>query len=108
MANINFAQRGLTGPSTFDAAGPAQPLLLTVTAFTILPVPVTVGISGGVLLGDESNLTMVDPTVYATASPDSGGDHLSPAITINFSIPISGDVPADVEKGGAALLALSR
>jgi hypothetical protein len=48
-----------------------------------------VGISGGVVLGSETDLTAVDPVVYATASQDEDADpSLSPSITITFSVPV--------------------
>ncbi len=67
-------------PSTFAAAGPEQTLTF--------PSSGDVTVSGGVLLGDETNLPADENVVYATADPSIGADpSLSDALTISFPNP---------------------
>jgi hypothetical protein len=75
---INFETTPLepTGPSTFAAAGPMQTIV----------VPGVATITGGVILGNETNLPAqsfgTPPNVYGTAG---FGDSLSSTLTIAFN-----------------------
>jgi hypothetical protein len=86
LADYDF---GFTPPSSFDEAGAAEPLQITVSGTQ------TVTITGGVLLGSETNLPHGDSVVYGTASPDANDPDLQPdpslqqSITITFTQPIS-------------------
>jgi hypothetical protein len=73
LINFETVPTGLSGPSTFAAAGPAQTIL----------VPGVATFTGGVILGSETNLPAqsfaTPPNVYATAG---FGDGLSSTLTI--------------------------
>jgi hypothetical protein len=81
---INFETTPVlpVGPSTFAAAGPAQ----------IIVVPGVATITGGVVLGNETNLPAqsfaTPPNVYGTAG---FGDSLSSTLTITFDPAFSVD-----------------
>ena len=76
---INFDDQGLTGPSTFGAAGPAQVHTITVDG-------VTATFTGGVILENTTNLPANQTALYGTANFGTG---LSNPLTITFSQPIT-------------------
>jgi hypothetical protein len=86
MSEINWSALGLTGPSSFAAAGPAQ----TIVVHSDLPSSQTT-ISGGVILGSPTGPPIADPVLYGTASnfgnvnPDPS---LQDSITISFGVSI--------------------
>jgi hypothetical protein len=89
MSNINLAYyEGELFSPYFADAGAAVPITIHVSGNLSTPGSGNVvTFEGGVLLSHESNLTAVDPTVYATASADyiSGASiTLQDQITINF------------------------
>jgi hypothetical protein len=82
MPVINLIAKGFTGPSTFKAAGPVE----------TLDLPGDVMITGGVVLGNETNLPAGDPSVYGTAAAFddvSPGPGLTQSITLTFSAPVT-------------------
>jgi len=76
---INFDDQGLTGPSLFVDAGPAQTIPITIDG-------VTATFKGGVILTNTTNLPADSTSIYGTAS---FGSNLSNPITIDFSQPIN-------------------
>lgn len=71
---INFDDQGLTGPSLFSNAGPAQTIPITVDG-------VTATFKGGVILQNTANLPANQTSIYGTAS---FGSNLSNPLTITF------------------------
>lgn len=78
-ASINFDDQGLTGPSTFAAAGPAQTLNISTSAGNVQ-------LKGGVILTNATNLPADETSVYGTAS--FGDPSLTNPITLTFANPI--------------------
>jgi hypothetical protein len=83
------------GPSTFAAAGPAQ---------TITPIPGVATFSGGVILGDATNLPGLQygtpPNAYGTAG---FADNLSSVLTIAISPTFSTDEVSFALLNGATI-----
>jgi hypothetical protein len=71
---INFDDQGLTGPSLFSSAGPAQTIPITVDG-------VTATFKGGVILTEATNLPANRTSIYGTAS---FANNLSNPLTITF------------------------
>lgn len=75
---INFDDQGLTGPSVFASAGPAQTL-------NISTVDGNVKFQGGVILDNTASLPANQTALYGTAF---FGTSLSTSLTITFANPI--------------------
>ena len=76
---IDFDSQGLSGPSTFGAAGPAQTLSITTTVGVVT-------FQGGVILTGETFNNLDTTSVYATDGP---GEGYTNPITITFPVPVS-------------------
>lgn len=76
---INFDDQGLTGPSLFSAAGPAQ-------THVIMEGGVTATFNGGVILDNTANLPANQTALYGTAFFGTG---LSNPLTIDFDSAIT-------------------
>jgi hypothetical protein len=83
MPIINFADDGEKGPSLFVEAGAAKLSTITTPVGNVI-------LSGGVFLGDATNLPADESVVYGTGDTSVGADpSLSPTITILFPKPVS-------------------